>query len=355
TIESCVEKLKYVTFHEKIGSMYEKMERVSAISHLIGTSINLTEQELVDLKRASSIYKFDLVTNMVDEFPELQGVIGEKYAITQGENKAVSCAIREHYLPVSSDGVLPQSNVGAVLAIADKIDTLFTFFTVGLNPTGSNDPYALRRQTYGIIRIVENKEWSFPLIQLQHDIEKLINKDNQRFGLSIEDPKQLIHAFLKGRMKQWFSGKNLRHDIIEAVVESQQDDINQMFEIANILNENVNQDEFKGTVEALTRVINLAKKTEFKHTNDVDSHLFETKSEKELYDAVEMIKLNRADYTLNELFGVLVNLRPLINVYFDENMIMVDDEKIRNNRLSQLTDIAKLSLAFASIDRLLLK
>ena len=138
-----------MTFHEKIGSIYEKMQRVALIAQIIGRKVGLSEEELEDLKRASEIYKFDLVTNMVGEFPELQGIMGEKYALLQGEKPAVATAIREHYLPTSSEGELPETAIGAVLALADKLDSVFSFFSVGMIPTGSNDPYALRRQTYG--------------------------------------------------------------------------------------------------------------------------------------------------------------------------------------------------------------
>lgn len=160
TIDACVEKLKHVTFHEKIGSIYEKMQRVAAAAEIIGETVGLSDGELADLQRAAEIYKFDLVTNMVGEFPELQGIMGEKYALLQGETPAVAQAIREHYMPISAEGELPASNVGAVLAIADKLDSLFSFFAVGMIPSGSNDPYALRRQTYGIVRIWKTKAGS---------------------------------------------------------------------------------------------------------------------------------------------------------------------------------------------------
>lgn len=355
SIETSVDKLKNVTFHEKIGSVYEKMQRVGAIAQLIGQYVGLDADQLSTLKRASEIYKFDLMTNMVGEFPELQGVIGEKYAISKGETKEVAQAIREHYLPKSSDGELPASDVGAVLAIADKLDTLFAFFTVNLNPTGSNDPYALRRQTYGVIRIVENKEWEFPLNQLQGKIEELINSDYDTFGLKFEDGKESIQDFVKGRMKQWFSGKNIRHDIIEAVVESKQDDLSQMFETAAILESQAEQGDFKPTVESLTRVINLSMKNDADNQSTIQPELFENEAEKALYDAVNVLKEKAGELTLNENFEGLKALNPLIEAYFEQTMVMVEDEERRQNRLNQLTEIAKIALSFASLDLLIVK
>lgn len=354
-IEHYVEKLKHVAFHEKIGSMYEKMERVNAISKVVGEHVGLTNEEWQELNRASSIYKFDLVTLMVDEFPELQGIIGEKYALLQGETSDVAQAIREHYLPKSSDGELPLSNIGAVLAISDKIDTLVTFFSVGLMPKGSNDPYALRRQAYGIIRIIEDKGWTFPIESLFAKIETLINSDKNKFGVHLEDSNEAIQTFLMGRMKQWFNGKNIRHDIIEAVIESKQDDLSKMFEVAEILKDHATTIDFKPSVESLTRVINLANKAENKESAKVNTTLFENDSEKSLYDAFNIVKENASELTLAENFKALKELNPLIEDYFDNTMVMVDNVEIRNNRLTQLSEIAKMALSFASLDKLIVK
>ncbi len=354
-IESYVEKLKQVTFHEKIGSIYEKQERVGAIAQIIGKEVGLTEVELAHLKRASEIYKFDLVTLMVGEFTELQGVIGERYALLHNESKEVAQAIREHYLPKSSDGALPESNIGAVLALSDKLDTLMTFFSVGLTPKGSNDPYALRRQAYGNIRIIESKGWKFPLDQLQTVIEEKINDNQAIFGLHLNDTKEAIHNFLMGRMKQWFNTKNIRHDIVEAVVESNQDDLNQMFEIAAILRDNAEQNDFKPTVESLTRVINLASKLDLNAAVKVNPDLFENDSEKALYEAFKQITETANDLSLSEVFEALKALNPLIESYFDNTMVMVEDEQIRNNRLIQLREIATMALSFASLDKLIVK
>ncbi|NSP82873.1 glycine--tRNA ligase subunit beta [Enterococcus faecalis] len=358
TIEACVEKLKNVTFHEKIGSIYEKMQRVALIAQIIGRKVGLSEEELEDLKRASEIYKFDLVTNMVGEFPELQGIMGEKYALLQGEKPAVATAIREHYLPTSSEGELPETAIGAVLALADKLDSVFSFFSVGMIPTGSNDPYALRRQTYGVIRIIEDKGWTFPLVQLQTEVDEAVNQDVEKYGVLLNEGQAEVVEFVKARLRQLLMTKNVRHDIIDAVVSAEQADLSKLFASANILKSRFEDQDFKPSMEALTRVINLAKKGQelLGDTEEgIDPSLFENKAEKELYQAVNDLSEAFATRTIAENYEALVNLRPLIDVYFNETMVMVEDEKVKQNRLKQLMQIAKMALSIASLDLLIVK
>lgn len=358
TIEACVEKLKNVTFHEKIGSIYEKMQRVALIAQIIGRKVGLSEEELEDLKRASEIYKFDLVTNMVGEFPELQGIMGEKYALLQGEKSAVATAIREHYLPTSSEGELPETAIGAVLALADKLDSVFSFFSVGMIPTGSNDPYALRRQTYGVIRIIEDKGWTFPLVQLQTEVDEAVNQDVEKYGVLLNEGQAEVVEFVKARLRQLLMTKNVRHDIIDAVVSAEQADLSKLFASANILKSRFEDQDFKPSMEALTRVINLAKKGQelLGDTEEgIDPSLFENKAEKELYQAVNDLSEAFATRTIAENYEALVNLRPLIDAYFNETMVMVEDEKVKQNRLKQLMQIAKMALSIASLDLLIVK
>ncbi|MDM3958583.1 glycine--tRNA ligase subunit beta [Enterococcus faecalis] len=358
TIEACVEKLKNVTFHEKIGSIYEKMQRVALIAQIIGRKVGLSEEELEDLKRASEIYKFDLVTNMVGEFPELQGIMGEKYALLQGEKPAVATAIREHYLPTSSEGELPETAIGAVLALADKLDSVFSFFSVGMIPTGSNDPYALRRQTYGVIRIIEDKGWTFPLVQLQTEVDEAVNQDVEKYGVLLNEGQAEVVEFVKARLRQLLMTKNVRHDIIDAVVSAEQADLSKLFASANILKSRFEDQDFKPSMEALTRVINLAKKGQelLGDTEEgIDPSLFENKAEKELYQAVNDLSEAFATRTIAENYEALVNLRPLIDAYFNETMVMVEDEKVKQNRLKQLIQIAKMALSIASLDLLIVK
>ncbi len=355
SIDQYIEKLKTVTFHEKIGSIYEKMQRVQVIARIIGEQVGLSEEELMDLQRAAEIYKFDLVTNMVGEFPELQGIMGEKYALLKGEKPAVATAIREHYMPISSEGDLPETTVGSVLAIADKLDSIFSFFAVGMIPSGSNDPYALRRQAYGVVRIIESKKWAFPLSVLQETISEVISKDTDRFGIGLSAGQQQVIDFIKGRLRQLLTTKNIRHDVIEAVLNAEQKDLTKVFAAAQLFKQHLADEDFKPSMEALTRVVNLAKKAELEKQSEVDPELFENEAEKELHKAVEAMKTSFADQTINENYDQLVSLRPLIENYFDQTMVMAEEPAVRKNRLTQLSQIAAMALSLASLDQIITK
>lgn len=354
TIAQCVEKLKHVTFHEKIGSMYEKMQRTGVLGKIIGNQVGLNETELAELKRASDIYKFDLVTGMVGEFPELQGIMGEKYALLQGEEKAVATAIREHYLPNSAEGVLPETKVGTVLALSDKLDSLLTFFNVGLVPSGSNDPYALRRQAYGVLRILEKEQWAFPLKKIIGKAIAAFNEDPEKFGLRFNTEQNQLETFVKGRLRQLFTGRDVRYDVIDAILSGEQGDLSKMIQSAEIFKNHLADNDFKEVVESLTRVINLGKKAE-ESKGIVDASLFENEAEKALFEKVAAIKEKFVALDLNEKYLALESLRPFIEEYFNETMVMADDEKVRNNRLSQLKQIKDLALSMGSFDLLKVK
>lgn len=327
-IDDLVEKLKKVTFHEKIGSLYEHMERVKLIAEKVAQAIDLSPDASAKLDRAADIYKFDLLTGMVGEFDELQGVMGEKYALLAGEDAAVATSIREHYLPTSADGVLPETEIGAVLALSDKLDTLLSFFTVGLIPSGSNDPYALRRATAGILRIIEHQGWTFKLDQL---IAELYTLDLNGFKYSDEAG---VMAFIKGRVAKMLEG-TARYDIIEAVLATDSFDVSSLTAAAQALHAKIAEPEFKTSVENLARVFNLASKLD--KPSEIDSTRFENESEKGLYEASQSLVLtdNQA-----ENVGVLFALANPISTFFDNTMVMSEDADLKQNRLSLLADLA---------------
>ncbi|CAI2603444.1 Glycine--tRNA ligase beta subunit [Apilactobacillus kunkeei] len=355
-IDFYVNKLKKVSFHDKISTMFEKMQRVEKIAEVIGQHAKLTDQELKDVKRAAQIYKFDLVTGMVGEFSELQGVMGEKYALLKGENEAVATAIREHYMPISATGELPATKVGSVLSLADKFDSILTFFAAGMIPSGSNDPYALRRQANGIVRIVKNEELNFNLTEM---MEAFINAEKDaNVAPDLDQNKEIseIVSFIKDRIVKQLKTDKIRHDIIDAAGNSNNDNIEFIFKVADILNEHKEDDNFKESVEALTRVLRISEKQEFAADDlNVDESLFENNSEKNLHSNVESISDDFFSLSANDEYNKLFDLKDSINDYFDQTMVMAKDENVKNNHLRELTKLSNMINWFADLNQLIVK
>ncbi|MCT6848193.1 MAG: glycine--tRNA ligase subunit beta [Apilactobacillus kunkeei] len=355
-IDFYVNKLKKVSFHDKISTMFEKMQRVEKIAEVIGQHAKLSDQELKDVKRAAQIYKFDLVTGMVGEFSELQGVMGEKYALLKGENEAVATAIREHYMPISATGELPATKVGSVLSLADKFDSILTFFAAGMIPSGSNDPYALRRQANGIVRIVKNEELNFNLTEM---MEAFINAEKDaNVAPDLDQNKEIseIVSFIKDRIVKQLKADKIRHDIIDAAGNSNNDNIEFIFNVADILNEHKEDDNFKESVEALTRVLRISEKQDFAADDlNVDESLFENDSEKNLHSNVESISGDFFSLSANEEYNKLFDLKDSINDYFDQTMVMAKDENVKNNHLRELTKLSNMINWFADLNQLIVK
>lgn len=350
SIDDSLAKLKRVTFYEGMGSLYDKSVRVQKIAELIGELVGLDSQQTHQVKRAAEIAKFDLVTNMVDEFPELQGIMGEIYAKEKGEDKAVAQAIREQYLPLSSKGSLPESTVGSVLAIAEKLDTLFMFFQAGVIPTGSNDPFALRRQAYGLVRIVLENDWTFP-------VQKIIKALSESILTIDSTYSEKLESFFISRLNQYFMEQGWRYDVIEAVLTSNQQDIFELEETAYVLQSHLSDSNFKLVMEALTRVLTLAEKASNELDKQaIDPALFETDSEKQLYENT-MAALDKLEHTTHKetIYTTLSHLQEPIAAFFEDNMVMADDDAIRTNRLTLLKKIGLLVNRFADVRKLVIK
>lgn len=351
TIAQSVEKLKKVTFHSKIGSIHDKMENTAKIAAHLSDLLDLGEDDKAQLLRAASIYKFDLVTNMVSEFTELQGIMGEVYALQQGETVAVATAIREHYLPVSSEGELPETQVGAVLAMADKLDSIISFFLQGMVPTGSNDPYALRRQMIGVIQIIEKYQWAFPLEGLLSSLltEVYAVEDADSFDKTMNE----LAVFANGRIQQKLQSYDIRYDIVEAVLQSGEQDVNTMFANAKVLQAHSEDESFKAIMEALARVVNISGNPD--ESIPVQKDLLETASEKNLYVQINHLDLALSHGDPEADYAALAAIVPYIEAYFDENMVMVEDIAIRSNRLNTLGNLTLSILQFADVRKLILK
>lgn len=348
-----VEKLSSVSFRDKIGSMAEKMLRVKLIGEYIGKKINLSSSELADFDRAADIYKFDLVTNMVGEFAELQGIMGTHYAELAGERKAVSQAIKESYLPSSADGDLPTTKIGSLLSIADKLDTIIAFFGAGMIPNSSNDPYALRRSAYGIVRILINQSWNISIEDALKDIIALLKGKTVAKLPNDEATQAEISDFIINRVKQLLQVKKYSYDVIDTVLASNQQNVANILSIADILQENHDDSKFKKVVESLTRIANILKKADFSEAEQINPDLFENNSEKALYDKINLLLDKSLD--VKTLYSEFVQLQPVIDEYFDSNMILDKNEAVKINRLSQLKLIDKLALEFGDLSKLVIK
>ena len=358
SIADYVERLKKVMFHDKIGTIYEKMARVRLLAAQIGKFVGLNDQELADLDRAAQIYKFDLVTGMVGEFAELQGVMGEIYARLQGENDNVAAAIREEYMPTSAEGELPTTKVGAVLSIADKIDSIQAFFAAGMIPSGSNDPYALRRQALGIVRIALARNWKLSVPMMLKFVENAMNERPDLYkNIMPGDEQKDMQQFIIDRLAQIMNGdKQLRHDVLDTVVANPENAFVDIEEAAKILGKHLEDDDFKETIEALTRVGRMAKKApNFEDDAVLKAELFENESEKKLAEAVKKVATAFEQADLEEKFNQLASLKDPITDYFDSTMIMAKDEDVKQNRLLQLKQIADLTKDFGELDNLNVK
>lgn len=339
-IADLVAKLDNVTFHEKIGSLSEHMKRSKVIAAYLAEKAGATETEKAALARAAEIYKFDLLTGMVGEFDELQGIMGEKYALLAGEEPGVATAIREHYLPNAADGDLPETKVGALLALADKLDTILSFFSVGLIPSGSNDPYALRRATAGVVRIMDVFGLTIPMDELLDDLYAL------SFDSLTYEHKAEVMDFIRARVEKMMLAKTPK-DIREAVLASTNLIVPEMLETVDALVAASQTEGYKAAVESLSRVFNLAEKAPTGVS--VDASLFENDDEKALDKATQDLTLSG---TASDKLAQLFALSPVIDKFFDNTMVMVDNEAVKNNRLAILSQLSSKASRVAAFNKL---
>ena len=348
-----LKKLETLNFHAKIGSMTEKMDRVQLLVGRIAKELNLPSDVVVTAQRAASIYKFDLVTNMVGEFPELQGIMGEIYALKQGETPEVAQAIREHYMPTSADGELPSSVPGALLAVADKLDTFLSFTAAGMLPTGSNDPYALRRQVMGLVQILAAFDWN---IEIEDFTKLLLGLDYAEFlSGKEEEVEEFILSFIRERVAQRIATITKRHDIIDAIVNSHTSSVPEQLKAAKVLSAVSESEEFKGITEALNRVINISAKAQDDMSGEILEDRLETESERTLVKAIKELHSKVQTLTPEELYSHLEAMAPKINDFFNKNMVMVDDEATRRNRLRFLGLLSEIILDLADFTSLIVK
>ena len=356
SIDYFVNRLKQVSFHDKISTMYEKMQRVNVIAQILGKQVGLNPQQLKDVDRASQIYKFDLETKMVNEFAELQGTMGYEYALRKGENRHVAQAIGEQYMPTSSNGKLPKSPEGAVLAVADKFDSILTFFSAGMIPSGSKDPYALRRQANGIVRIIQQRKWHLSITKL---IAQIVTGENQAgVAPQLDQNAQASHVlkFMNARIIKVLQSQGVHHDVIEAAVGGTKDDLYEILVTAQVLVHHQGDPDFKDSINSLTRVLRISRQAHFNQQSlTVDPQLFQNNSEKTLHQAISRVANGYSKLSPNEAYQRLTSLKDPINHYFDATMVMAKDDRLKENRLKQLTILSRLIMQLGNLDRLIVK
>ncbi len=352
-IDDCLKKLETIVFHEELGTIGDKVRRIKRNAAAISSAVQAaTSVEESVVERIAAIAKFDLVTNMVNEFPELQGLMGADYAAKAGEQPAVAAAIREHYLPRFAGDALPASAEAAVVSIADKLDTIVGCFAIGIIPTGSQDPYGLRRLAAGIVSILVARGWTLSLTSLF----ELALAAYQEQGVSKREAAEVVqdlHEFFTLRLKNLLQEEQVRYDVIDAVLATDIAVIPDVLARAKALMDVLRSEDFKPTVEQFNRVNNLAQKA---GSDRIDPALFTEAVETGLYQAylaaTDKVKQAKEAGDWTAVLAAQSELQEPIKAFFDNTMVMVDDEQVRNNRLGLLAALSKLIYQFADFSKL---
>ena len=342
------EKLNQVVFHTQLGTSYEKVMQFRKLALYMADQVNPALKETVD--RTAILAKADLETQMVCEFTELQGIMGREYALIAGENPVVAKAIYEHYLPTAAGGELPETDEGAIVSIADKIDTIVGFFGVNLIPTGTADPYALRRQAIGIINIILNKQYSLELKSL---IEESLSILGNKLKRPPEEIKTDVLEFFKGRFENQLISQGHPYDVVDAVLETGASDIVQSLKKIEAMETFKSHKDFEPLAIAFKRVGNIIK--DFKN-GSVDPTKFETDEERNLYAAFLRSKenvVNNIKYSdYQSVFMELATLRKPVDDFFNKVLVMAKDDAIRFNRLSLLKEISEMFHMIADFSKI---
>lgn len=342
-----VDALKSVVYQQKLGTSYEKVERFTALAASLAKLVAPGQEETVN--RAAYLCKADLVTGMVGEFPEVQGIMGREYALHGGEPAAVANAIAEHYLPTQAGGSLPASDAGAIVSIADKLDTICGCFGVGLIPTGAADPYALRRATIGIISILLDRGYRLSLEQL---IGQAITQLEPKLTRPARDVHNDVLEFFKGRFTN-LQGNAYPHDVIDATIAAGFDDLVSCEARIKAVDIFRQRDDYAPLLATFKRVGNIVKE---EVDAPVDPSLFTDEAEHTLYRVLQetrsaaLAKVASQDYL--EALTIIAGLKWAVDAFFDAVMVMSEDQAVRMNRLALLTVVQHIFLKVADFSRL---
>ncbi|MGR6835438.1 glycine--tRNA ligase subunit beta [Syntrophomonas erecta] len=335
-LESMVSGLAAVMFHERLGSMMEKIERMQRIAVYIADETGLGDKKFVE--RVAWLCKADLVSSMVHEFPELQGIMGRYYAQKSGEDEEVNQAIFEHYLPRFSGDILPATGTGIVLSLADKIYNLVGCFSIGIRPTGSQDPYALRRQALGIVHVILDQG-------IKLDLEKLIERTYGEFvpinpDYELNDTVKDVIDFIMQRLRGVLLERGFSYDVIDAVQYAGLKRIDDFFQRVQVIQQFKNNPLFEDFMVVYNRSNNLSKKWS---SQDVNEQVLEDDSEKELFACLAplqtrvMQNVNSQDYLA--ALTAIAEIRPYLDSFFEAVMVMVEDEDLKAARLGMLKKV----------------
>lgn len=351
-LEDRLEKLKTVSFQEGLGNMYDKSERLVKMAEMLRFAINTPVDE-EELRRCALLCKTDLVTGMVIEFTELQGVMGREYALLDGEKPEVATGIFEHYLPRFAGDALPATTIGRIVGIGDKLDNICATFSRGLAPTGSQDPYALRRQALGVINILLDANYHISLAKIIAGTLYLLDIKPEETGKLVPQ----IMEFFKQRLRNLLMDQGIRYDVIDAVfADKRNDDMVDLAVRCKALATYVEAGNAEPLVQVSVRVSNLCKKIEKEVA--ISGALFKDESENKLHEVVAAVsKEIIPEIVLYDYAAVLKAGEKVIepvNTFFDNVMVMDEDENVKNNRLAMLEEVRGIVNAVGDLSLLVL-
>ena len=370
-LEDRLPKFKDIIFHEKLGTQAERIERIERLAAELAP---LVGADVEKAKRAARLCKADLLTEVVGEFPELQGLMGKYYAEAQGEDEAVAHASEDHYKPKGPDDLVPSDPVSIAVALADKIDTLVGFWAIDEKPTGSKDPYALRRATLGMLRIILNNNLRLDLWKIAIPVTQAFldqgNKYVQEFvdsaGTSVRDVFKAFDAaklrdFVADRLKVQLRDQGARHDLVDAVFSLKgQDDLVLVVRRVEALGKFLDTEDGKNLLAGYKRATNIIrieeKKDNREYTGAPDPSLYKQPEEKALAQAIDVAKVEATRAVETEDFEAamraMASLRPHVDVFFDKVTVNVDDKPLRENRLKLLNEIRAATRAVADFSKI---
>ena len=348
-LESMQEELKRVVYHTRLGTSWQKVERFSALAGYLAD--RLEPGVKADLLRAASLCKCDLVSGVVSEFPSLQGLMGRDYARRDGETEAVALAIFEHYLPNRAGGALPSTPAGALLSLADKLDTICGCFGVGLIPTGAADPYALRRQALGVINIILDRGYRVSLAEL---IDQALEGLDQWLKKPAAEVRDEVLEFFRLRLKNQLQGQGVSADGAEAVLALHFDDLVSAVAKVRALEDIKSRPDFEDLAAAFKRVVNIIKK--FGAQESYQAERLKEDQEKDLAAQVEAVWADAAELAAADdyarLLESIVGLKPAVDLFFDHVLVDDPDPEVKTNRLGLLTRAARLFELVADFTRI---